>query len=133
MTPKRIDQRLADFERAFQRLEEALREDPAKSSAILDGTIQRFEFTFELAWKLMKDFLQYNGVEAGSPRETIKAAYAASYIEDGEGWIQMLEDRNKTSHLYDEKESAAIYKRIQTNYCKMFQALDKLIASKSRI
>ena len=116
MSPKRLSQRLSDFEKALERLKEVLAEDPAKTSAIIDGTIQRFEFTFELAWKLGQHLLSYNGVEANNPRSVIKELFKEKFIPDGTAWIEMLDDRNRTAHLYDEKEAVKIYKYIKENY-----------------
>ena len=116
MSPKRIKQRLADFQKALGRLHDVLQEDPAKTSAIIDGTIQRFEFTFELAWKLGRAYLLHTGIEANNPRAVIKELYQQGMIQDGDGWIEMLEDRNKTTHLYDEQEALAVYKKIKGRY-----------------
>lgn len=121
MSPKRIRQRLEHFERALQRLKEVIEEDPKKTSAIIDGTIQRFEFTYELAWKLAKELLNYNGIEANSPRAVIKESFAQNLINDGEEWIRMLEDRNKTSHIYDEQQALKIYTSIKGAYYSLFE------------
>lgn len=122
MSPKRIKQRLKDFTQALGRLSEALNEDSSLSSTIIDGTIQRFEFTFELAWKLGKDVLDYSGIGANNPRSIIKELFKAEMIQDGDAWIQMLEDRNKTSHIYDEHEAVVIYEKIKGKY---YDLLDK--------
>src|SRR4051812_26286112 len=83
-------QRFESFERAFNLLTEALSLDLAKMTALeREGTVQRFEFTFELAWKTIKDFLEYSGlvIEAGTPRAVLKAAFAAHLLVDGQTWI----------------------------------------------
>lgn len=117
MSPKRIKQLYADFQKALQRLEEALAQDPTEAAGtVLDGTIQRFEFTFELAWKLAKHILAYQGIEAANPRDVIKEAFQQGLIKDGDGWIVMLDDRNKTSHVYDEEEVRRIYDNIKGRY-----------------
>lgn len=116
MTQARIKELYSDFKDALERLEEALSEDLSKGSIVVDGTIQRFEFTFELAWKLAKAILIYNGIEAETPRAAIKEAFRAKLIGDGNGWIDMLEDRNKTSHIYDEKQALKIYKKIKADH-----------------
>ena len=132
MNIKRIEQRLSDFKKAMERLKEVLREDPSKTSAIIDGTIQRFEFTFELAWKLAKEVLHYNGIEAMNPRSVIKESFQQRYIKDGDGWIRMLDDRNKTSHIYDDEEIYKIYKTIKDVYfCLLedfYQIISKVIS-----
>ncbi len=117
MSPGRIKQRLSDFEKALERLKEVLKEDPAKTSAIIDGTIQRFEFTFELAWKLGRDVLYYNGIEANNPRSVIKELFKEGFIQEGEAWIEILDDRNQTSHIYDEAQARKVYEKIKGAYC----------------
>lgn len=89
---------------------------------IIDGVIQRFEFTFELSWKLMKIYLEYTGIsDIRSPRGAIRKAFSNGLIEDGEFWIDMLIDRNKTSHLYDEAEARLIYEKITKYYNELFE------------
>ncbi|OQA55637.1 MAG: Nucleotidyltransferase substrate binding protein like protein [Candidatus Omnitrophica bacterium ADurb.Bin277] len=116
MNPDRMKELFVSFSDALGRLDESLREDIAKSSTIVDGTIQRFEFTFELAWKLLRLILLREGVEANTPRAALKEAYRTKLVRDGDGWIDMLEDRNKTSHLYDEAMSAAVYYKIKDSH-----------------
>ncbi len=116
MSPERIKELYQDFNNALGRLKEALSQDLSKGSIVVDGTIQRFEFTFELAWKLIKNILNYNGIAVESPRPVIKEAFKAKVIKDGQEWINMLEDRNKTSHLYDEKQALKIYEKIKNDH-----------------
>ena len=113
---KRLEERRMDFENAFKRLEEALKEN--ETEIAIDGTLHRSEFTFELAWKTMKDYLEYHGVieNTGSPREIIKVAFKQGLIAEGEDWIQMMLSRNSLSHLYDEKTSRQIYDLIKNKY-----------------
>lgn len=113
MSPERIKELLASYSDALSRLEESLAEDVTRSSTLIDGTIQRFEFTVELSWKLLRLMLLAEGIETNTPRATLKEAFRATWLADGEGWIDMLDDRNKTSHLYDEKISAEIYRKIK--------------------
>ncbi|MCP4652182.1 MAG: nucleotidyltransferase [Candidatus Omnitrophica bacterium] len=119
MSLERVKEIHFDFQKAVTRLAEALAENLDKGSIVIDGTIQRFEFSFELAWKTIKAVLDYNGVEATTPRAAIKEAFVAKMIDDGEAWIEMLEDRNKTSHIYDEKQAIKIYRRIKDRYYKL--------------
>lgn len=99
------------LERALARLEEALAEDPS-SPLVLDGTIQRFEFVFELAWKALRSVLADLGVETASPRSAIRAAYAAGLIDDEPGWLALLQARNETSHTYDEAQARRVYEAV---------------------
>ncbi len=116
MNLERIKELYQDFNNALGRLKEALSQDLSKGSIVVDGTIQRFEFTFELAWKLIKSILNYNGLDVESPRPVIKEAFRSKTIKNGQEWVDMLEDRNKTSHLYDEKQALKIYEKIKNNH-----------------
>lgn len=127
MNKERLYERLNDYKRASSRLSEATKIQPV-ADIVYDGVIQRFEFTFELSWKLMKTFLAYIGIaEIKSPRATIREAFTYGLIEDGEQWIDMMVDRNKTSHLYDEEEAKLIYGKIKDDYSRILSNLyDKL-------
>lgn len=111
-------QRFQNFDRAFVLLREALERGPAALSPLeKEGVIQRFEYSFELAWKTVKDFLEAGGLVIAplTPRQVIKDAFAAKVIGDGQVWIDMLDHRNLLSHTYDffvfEKAVEAIAKR----------------------
>ena len=121
---KRYEERKKKLLNATERLKEALHEN--ESDIVIDGTLHRFEFTFELAWKTMKDYLEYSGVieGIGSPREIIKTAFANGIIEDGENWIKMMLARNSLSHLYDEGKSREIYMDIKDIYLNLFEKLN---------
>ena len=125
---KRYEERKKELLNATERLKEALQEN--ESDIVIDGTLHRFEFTFELAWKTMKDYLEYSGVieGIGSPREIIKTAFANGIIEDGENWIKMMLARNSLSHLYDEGKSREIYMEIKDIYLNLFEKLNKKFA-----
>lgn len=122
---KRYEERKKELANATARLKEALQEN--ESDIVIDGTLHRFEFTFELAWKTIKDYLEYSGIVDGieSPREIIKTAYANGIIEDGESWIKMMLARNSLSHLYDEEKSREIYIEIKNLYINLFENLNK--------
>jgi nucleotidyltransferase substrate binding protein (TIGR01987 family) len=109
--------KMEDLVRALSKLHESLSRDPEKDDIVIDATIQRFEFTYELSWKLMKSYLEYNGLtDISSPRSTIKAAFKEGIITEGELWLKMLEDRNRTSHTYDEATALDIYNNIKNKY-----------------
>lgn len=99
---------------ALDRLEEALDMTPDKHGIVFDATIQRFEFTFELFWKTLKRFLLKEGIEVKTPRETLQMAYQLKWIHHEKKWLNMLNDRNETSHIYDEAMAKRIYKNIKT-------------------
>lgn len=119
MNDIRWKQRFENFERAFLLLKEAFEKDIAVMSDLeKEGIIQRFEYTFELAWKTLKDYLIYNGVSFDqiTPKSVIKQAFAAKIIEDGQVWIDMLEQRNLMSHTYDSESFETVFHNISGQY-----------------
>ena len=120
---QRFIQRRNEYNNAVERLQEALLEE--ESEIIIDGALHRFEFTFELAWKTIKDYLEYMGLteKTGSPREIIQQAFKQGIIENGEEWINMMLSRNTLSHLYDEKTSRDIFYEIKNKYIQLFLEL----------
>jgi len=105
-------EKLELFTRALGRLQDALKVDISAPLAI-DGTIQRFEFCFELCWKGLQVILfEYEGIEAKSPKQVLREAYALNLIDNEEVWITMLNDRNLTSHTYKEELALQIYQSI---------------------
>jgi nucleotidyltransferase substrate binding protein (TIGR01987 family) len=94
--------------RAIVKLKLAL-EQNSTDELVIDGTIQRFEFCIELFWKMLKRALQEEGIETGTPREAIQRAYQVKWFDDERLWLQMLHDRNQTSHIYDEEVAKEIY------------------------
>ena len=105
---------LNKFETAFTRLEKAT--GRVVDDLDRDGVIQRFEFTFELLWKTAKIFLEYEGFRCVSPRSCIKEGVRRDVLLEGEVLLDMLEDRNKTSHIYDEHTAEEIFERIKNEY-----------------
>jgi len=101
----RWQQRFQNFDRAVVLLREPIERDVTSLSALeKEGTIQRFEFALELAWKTLSDYLEHEGriVQPITPRNVIKEAFAARILRDGQVWIDMLDHRNLLSHTYDE-------------------------------
>ncbi len=103
-----------NFEKALNRLKQAV--EIAQDELDKDGVIQRFEFTIELLWKTLKAILEYNGRECSTPRNCIKEAFKADIISDDDMILDMMEDRNLSSHVYDEKTSDEIFRRIKDVY-----------------
>jgi len=99
--------------------------DEAKTGLEEDGVIRRFKLTFELFWKTLKIFLREEGVEARTPRDVFKEAFKLEWFDTEELFLGMLEDRNKTSHIYDNKTSREIFQRVKENY--VF-AIEKVLA-----
>ena len=120
MTLEQVKLKHEDFSRALQKLHAALAKDISADELYLDGLIQRFEFCFELAWKLMKAFLDYEGIEVNSPRSAIRQAFQTELIADAEAWLDMLEKRNLSSHTYDEETAKEIYRHVAQKYIFLF-------------
>lgn len=112
-------QRLQSFRKAFARLTDAaaLAAERKLSDLERQGLIQAFEFTFELGWKTLKDFLESQGAtELHGPKKVVRVAFANELIEDGEAWIAMIESRNRTSHTYNEETAHEIATAILSRY-----------------
>ncbi len=105
---------LDKLETAFTRLEQAA--GRVVDDLDRDGVIQRFEFTFELLWKTAKIFLEYEGFRCAGPRSCIKEGVRREILSEGEVLLDMLEDRNKTTHIYDEHTAEEIFERIKNRY-----------------
>ncbi len=116
----RWQQRFENYEKAFLLLNSPFEAKELADFSDLEqeGLVQRFEYTFELAWKTLKDYLVYEGIklEKTTPRETIKQAFAANIIQDGQIWINMLEHRNLMSHTYDKIEFEKAMQAIKGSY-----------------
>lgn len=105
---------------AFARLKDA--SEKATDDLDRDGVIQRFEFTFELFWKTVKIFLEHEGFsDSKGPRSSIKEGARRGFLTDGELLLDMLEDRNKTSHIYNEATAIDIFQRIKEKYIEAFE------------
>jgi nucleotidyltransferase substrate binding protein (TIGR01987 family) len=99
MSKRKVDDSLANLRKAMDRLREAL-EVPRTDPLVVEGTIQRFEFVIEIFWKALKRALEYEGIVVKTPRESLKQAFAAGWLSDETAWLDMLDTRNTTSHLY---------------------------------
>jgi len=114
----RWEQRFQNFEKAMAKLFEGVNKNPLLISDLeKEGVIQRFEFTHELAWNVMKDFFEYQGAtNINGSRDATREAFKIGLIADGETWMDMIKSRNKTSHTYDEETAIEIYNKIVTEY-----------------
>ena len=126
MTLEQIKLKHENFSRTLEKLHAALEKDIMADELFLDGLIQRFEFCFELSWKLMRAFLEYEGLEVNSPRSAIRQAFQTELIADAATWLDMLEKRNLSSHTYDAETSLEIYRHVAQKYISL---LDKLAAT----
>ena len=120
----RWKQRFQNFLKAFTLMKEAIDAFDTLSDLEKEGLVQRFEYTFELAWKTLKDFLEAKGVELSFPRDVIKEGFSTQIIANGEVWIEMLDNRNLTAHTYEEKIFKEVLQNIRTKY---YSAIAELI------
>ncbi len=118
--------RLRSFGAALDRLDDALAQP--KTEWTRDSAIQRFEFTFELVWKAVATVAEAQGVDARSPREAFKRAFALGWIDEEDVWLRMLDDRNRTTHTYNEAVAEEIFKRLPV-YAGALRALSKALSS----
>lgn len=129
----RWKQRFQNYEKALSLLNDALRNGSEKLSLLeKEGTLQRFEFTFELARKLMKDYLEESGVMIFplTPKQIIKQAFAAKIISDGQVWIDMLVSLNLMSHTYDFIRFETIAKDVEIRYLTALRQLQKFFLTR---
>ena len=92
---------------------------PEDHPLAIDGTIQRFEFAIELSWKAMRRLLIREGVTTNTPREALQEAFRAGWLADEGAWLQMLRDRNETSHTYNESVARRIYANVRSAFPEM--------------
>lgn len=119
-------QRANSFEKALGRLRAAVKLSEQRELSDLEaqGLIQGFEYTHELAWKTLKNFLEAQGtLNLYGSRDTTRAAFRNGLIENGEVWMDMVDKRNLTSHTYDEKTAAQVVMTIRNAYFAEFEKL----------
>ena len=126
-------QRLENFKQANTNLLETVDciNQNGLNKIYIMALVQSFEMCFELAWKTMKDYLEYDGIITDSPRTTIKEAFSTRLIDDGQCWIAMLEARNKTSHTYKEEFAKEIAQDILNKYLPLLKNLQNKLESKA--
>ena len=129
-------QRYSNFHKACQRLIEVTESGitvDGLSELEQEGLVQRFEYTFELSWKVMQDLLTYKGyVFMTGPNGALKMAFEDGLITDHDGWRLMAKSRNTLSHVYDEDEATAIAGLIFTKYASLLKALDEKLEQLSK-
>lgn len=119
-----------NFEKAYNQFHAAILEFDKLNVLEKEGLIQRFEYTFELAWKTLKDYLESQEVVVKFPREVIKAAFHYELIQDGETWMDMLEKRNLLSHTYDEERFNFAVNMIKKDYYKAISQVYRELGDK---
>ena len=131
-------QRYDNYHRACKRILEVTESgiEPGKLSELeMEGLIQRFEYTFELGWKVLQDLLKYKGYEfMQGPNGTLKKAFEDGVIENHDGWRRMAMARVTTSHTYNEGEAEEVARQIYESFAPLLKELDdKLAKEKARI
>jgi len=124
-----LEYSLKKLKNAYKKLEEGVKQ--AKDELDKDGVIQRFEFTFELLWKALKIYLEHKGIIVKTPRDSFMEAFRINLISDEKIFLDMLEDRNNTTHIYDKVTSEKIFNRIKKTYTpEIVKIIDKLRAER---
>ena len=122
-------QRYGNFKKALGQLQKFI-DKGALSEMEKQGLIKAFEYTYELSWNTLKDFLEYQGQgDIYGSRDVIRKSFSLNLIEDGDGWMDMLKSRNKTSHTYNEDTAEEICQAVQKIYYPLFLELDQKLKS----
>ena len=142
----RWEQRLTNYNKALAKLDQAVQRIKAEyysagkfddelleagDDIIIEGLIQRFEYTHELAWNVMKDFLKNRGTtEIYGSKDATREAYSTGLIADGQTWMSMIGSRNKTSHTYNEETANDIFLKILESYHTAFLEFQRIMEAK---
>ncbi len=144
----RWKQRFSNYLKAVEKMEESVRyvksnyqglglqtefseDEQVIFELIQEGLIQRFEYTHELAWNVMKDYAEYQGNSSlGGSRDSTREAFKLQLIFDGDLWMDMIASRNKTSHTYNEEIADEIYRKIITAYFPLFESFRVIMQNK---
>ena len=118
-------QRFRNFNKAFSQLKKFI--DKKNLNELEEqGLIKSFEYTYELGWNTLKDYFEYQGnTNIIGSRDAINEAFSSGLIKDGEGWMDMFKDRNRTSHTYNEATAKEIVYKIFNNYFNLFASLQQ--------
>jgi nucleotidyltransferase substrate binding protein (TIGR01987 family) len=125
-------QRFENLERALAQLRAAITAHQAipEDDLFVIALIKAYEFSFELSWKTLKDLLAWNGVDARLPREVLKQAFATGLLENGQLWIDMLEQRNLMAHTYDQSRARQAAELISHSFWPELNALQRSLADR---
>ena len=122
-------QRFSNFRKAMSQLKKFIDKD-GLSELEEQGLIQSFEYTYELGWIVLKDFMEYKGqTEIYGSRDAISRAFKLELIENGEGWMDMYKSRTMTTHTYNEKTAREVVDAILSGYFELFKALEEKLES----
>ena len=125
-------QRFNNYKKVLRQLEAAVILSHERELSLLEkqGLIQAFEFTHELAWNMLKDYLEYQGnQDIKGSRDAIREAFKVGLITDGEMWMETIKARNITSHAYDEELVQSAFETIANDYITLFDALSEVFDS----
>jgi nucleotidyltransferase substrate binding protein (TIGR01987 family) len=125
MNEETLRDSLESLNDALDRFGEALAIS-APDEIVMDGTIQRFEFTFELFWKTLRRFLQQEGTDTGSPKNTLRHAYRRGLLDQEQLWLDMLKDRNLSAHVYNAEMARQIFERLPSHYRALRECFEQL-------
>ena len=116
----RWEQRFSNYQKALAQLQKFI--DKGRLSELeKQGLVKAFEYTYELAWNTLKDFLEYQGqTNIYGSRDTIRKAFELGLIDSGENWMDMLKSRKKTSHTYNEETAEEIFRAVTGEYHLLF-------------
>lgn len=119
--------KVKNFLRSVHRIQESIEmyQQQPSNDIIRDGMIYRFKISFEFSWKALKEYLLDQGVanELNFPKQVLKTAYGNQMINDESVWLDMLESRNRTSHIYDDRIAAKIARDISTRFLPVLEDL----------
>ncbi|MBD9356741.1 HI0074 family nucleotidyltransferase substrate-binding subunit [Methylomonas albis] len=127
----RVEDGLTYFRRALERFQVVINErerwiNEGNGDIVLDIAAKRFEFTYEMAWKALKRWLDFQGMDARSPRAVFKEAFALGVISDEKTWLDMIEMRNLSSHVYDENEVSGLLDQLERFNSAFTDLLNKI-------
>lgn len=125
----RWQQRFENLNKAYKQLGNNL-SISQPNDAEKQGIIKSFEYTFELSWKTLKDYIESEGIVVNSPRAVIKQAFQLQIVTDGDTWIDMLDQRNLMAHTYDEQRAEKALNLIRDHYNAAIQQLINFLNSK---
>jgi len=124
MNGERTLRAVGNFRRALAALDRSVAA-PVTEPRDLSGIVKDFELLYELSWKTLKKVLEEAGHSPGTAREVYEVAYETGFIQDESGWIEMIDDRNRTVHTYNEGFARELAGRIRDRYLPLFQALSE--------
>ncbi len=119
----RWEQRFSNYKEALDKLNDAVANSHIRNLTVLEkeGLIQRFKYTYELAWNVMKDYFDFQGMNnIMGPRDAIREFFNKGLIDDGDIWMDMIISRNMTSHTYNEETAEKIVEDVISKYVTCF-------------